>query len=133
MKSILVDTNIIIAIFLDQYSSLDKEVAKKIELFLDGKVDWVLDPMVLFECVYTMKNKLNLTKDVVCSRLKSFISKENLEIGIGEKQDKGFWRDVLDTYTNNSLDFVDAYLLARARNSEEIELLSFDKKLISFE
>lgn len=120
MKEYFVDTNIFLRFLLADHKkqySLAKKLFQKGE---EGKITlWTTD-IVILEIVWTLKSFYKLTPQKIQDCVSSLIALKNLRI-----KNKNLLLQALDYFTNENIDFADAYnfLLARAG----------DKKVISFD
>ena len=117
---VLIDTNIIIRILLNDNPLLfkrAKELIEKEEKLL------VLDPIV-FEVFYVLENKIyNTPKNEAVLSVRRFLKQKKVVL-----ENKELIELTLEKYSTNNISIPDSYLLARSELNND-KLLTFDKKL----
>lgn len=117
---VLIDTNIIVRILLNDNPLLfkrAKELIEKEEKLL------VLDPIV-FEVFYVLENKIyNTPKNEAVLSVRRFLKQNKVFL-----ENKELIELTLEKYSTNNISIPDSYLLARSELNND-KLLTFDKKL----
>lgn len=117
---VLIDTNIIVRILLNDNPLLFKKAKELIEK--EEKL-LVLDPIV-FEVFYVLENKIyNTPKNEAVLSVRKFLKQKKVVI-----ENKELIELTLEKYSTNNISIPDSYLLARSELNND-KLLTFDKKL----
>jgi len=117
---VLIDTNIIIRILLNDNPLLFKKAKELIEK--EEKL-LVLDPIV-FEVFYVLENKIyNTPKNEAVLSVRRFLKQKKVVL-----ENKELIELTLEKYSTNNISIPDSYLLARSELNND-KLLTFDKKL----
>lgn len=117
---VLIDTNIIVRILLNDNPLLFKKAKELIEK--EEKL-LVLDPIV-FEVFYVLENKIyNTPKNEAVLSVRRFLKQKKVVL-----ENKELIELTLEKYSTNNISIPDSYLLARSELNND-KLLTFDKKL----
>ena len=117
---VLIDTNIIVRVLLNDNPLLFK---RAIELIEKEEVVLVLDPIV-FEVFYVLENKIyNTPKNEAVLSVRRFLKQKKVFL-----ENKELIELTLEKYSTNNISIPDSYLLARSELNNN-KLLTFDKKL----
>lgn len=119
-KPKLIDTNVIIR-FLTRD---EPELMKKAEKILKnaGSRDLEIPDFVLTEIVWVLLSYYEIKKSEVVEKLESILAFDKFKLK------RKILRQAIDIYRDNSISFVDAYLLAKSKQSNQ-EIISFDEKV----
>ena len=123
MKTVLIDTNIILRYFLADIHRQFKKAKEAIERIENGKSKGELSLLVINELIWILENFYELDRKVYLPQLLKLLALKNLKI-IEIK--KSLLTATLQKMQKHSLDFTDLYL-AEIKKSKD--LLTFDKKL----
>lgn len=117
---VLIDTNIIVRILLNDNPLLFKRAKELIE---KEEEVLVLDPIV-FEVFYVLENKIyNTPKNEAVLSVRRFLKQKKVFL-----ENKELIELTLEKYSTNNISIPDSYLLARSELNNN-KLLTFDKKL----
>ena len=125
MTKVIIDTNVVLRFLLadipDQF-----ETAKN--LFLkakDGKLVVIVSESTIFESFYVLEKYYGYEKIKVVKMLRKLVKARFLTV-----DSRNTLLETMDKYEISRLSIADCYLLVRSKK-EGLELLSFDKKLMS--
>ena len=118
MKTVLVDTNIILRFLLKDHPKLSAE-AKAI--ILDNTI--MLDPVVVAETVWVLSSVYQHERETITAILADFIAQDAIQT-----PQKRVLLEALRLYGTTSFAYVDCWLLVTAKASA-VQLVSQDKKL----
>lgn len=117
---VLIDTNIIVRVLLNDNPLLFKRAKELIE---KEEEVLVLDPIV-FEVFYVLENKIyNTPKNEAVLSVRRFLKQKKVFL-----ENKELIELTLEKYSTNNISIPDSYLLARSELNNN-KLLTFDKKL----
>lgn len=123
MKTIIVDTNIVIRYLYDQASPLH---LKAIQYFIDaaqGKQAILIDNIIVAEIIWVLSSVYKTPKNLLLPSLIQFISRPWLKIA-----SKALILQSLGYFSAHNLSYIDCYLHCLA-GSKNIPLATFDTKL----
>lgn len=123
MKKIVLDTNAILRLLLNDIPAQVAKVEALLESAKSGFVTILIPEIVIFEIEFILLKIYRLPKAIVVTKINSVISTEFLEV-----ESKNVFSSALAVYKESSNSFVDCFLVCKAK-SENAELFTFDKKL----
>jgi len=125
LVEVILDTNIILRYLLkdleDQYVAVQGKLKK---LKHAGGVAVVFGEVVV-ECIHVMEKLYRMTRTDIVSILKPFLQTEVILL-----EDKNTVVKALSMYETTRLSYVDCLIIQKGRD-DEIEIFTFDKKLLS--
>ncbi|SIT11078.1 PIN domain-containing protein [Alicyclobacillus vulcanalis] len=128
MKSVLLDTNVILRFLLDDHPHHSPAATNLFMKAEQGEIKLVIDPMIVAECCYVLEGKVyQFSKELIASHLIPVLTHEGVQC-----EALMTVLDGLDIYVEHRLDFADAYLIALARN-HRFEVATFDRKMTRIE
>ena len=126
MISILVDTNVILRLLLEDDVEMSVSATFLFESAESGTVSLIIDPLIVGECCDVLQGRVyQLNRKTIVSSLipilvHNGVNCTNLLVVL----------DALEMYAEQALDFADAYLIALVRNGD-YKIATFDKKMQS--
>lgn len=123
MKRILVDTNSLLRLLLNDIPSQKKIVEKLLQKAKSRKIYILVPEIVIFELEFALNKYYCAPKDKVVEKLQAIMAINF--VGIENKQ---IFATALDIYSSQKVSFVDCFIRAKS-NIENYELFTFDKKL----
>jgi uncharacterized protein len=123
MKACFIDTNLFIRYLTDD----DPKKADRVDRLLDqaakGEVRLVSAELVLAEVVWVLESYYQIKKARIAVMLRAILSTPGLEVFNGRIVEQS-----LQYYSNQNIDFVDAYIVALMQKHNIDGIYSFDKK-----
>ncbi|HWL60045.1 MAG TPA: PIN domain-containing protein [Microbacteriaceae bacterium] len=114
------DTNVLLRWLLDDIA---EQTAAADALIASGARCTVPDA-ALIETVYVLEKVLRLSRRTVVESIASIFAAANVEL------DRAVWRAALDDYlAHPKLSISDTFLCAQARDTQQLPLVTFDRKL----
>lgn len=123
MKSLLVDANIFLRLFLNDVPKEQQEAAKLLQKAKDKKLNLIVLQIVIFEIEFILSKYYLSPKHEIIYRLQSIVSAPYLDI-----QDREVFQRALKIYEGKSLSLVDCFLAAKSEINN-IGIFTFDKQL----
>ncbi|MBW2369906.1 MAG: type II toxin-antitoxin system VapC family toxin [Deltaproteobacteria bacterium] len=121
-----VDTNV----FVRYLTADDAKKAKAVEKLLiragKGEIRLVTSPIVIAELVWVLESFYKLDRADIAELLEAILNTIGLKVDNSETV-----ITALAIYQNDSIDYVDAYIIAHLRLREISTLYSYDKKHLS--
>ncbi|MCL6600067.1 MAG: PIN domain-containing protein [Alicyclobacillus macrosporangiidus] len=128
MKSVLVDTNVILRFLLGDHPEYSSAATKLFAAAEQGEVTLSIEPMIVAECCYVLEGQVyQLSKELIASHLVPVLVHDGVQC-----EHLLTVLDALQIYVENHLDFTDAYLIALARNTDQV-VATFEKKMMGVE
>lgn len=125
MRTLFVDTNIILRFLLRDHQGMYEAAAHVFEQAELGEFTLFIEPLVIAECIYVLKGPLY-------RREKSDVSQALIEIllldGV-QCEDTDRLTECLSLFSERNVDFTDAYLACRSRGENE-GVVSFDRDFV---
>lgn len=121
MEQIIIDTNILLRYILRDVES-QYQVAQK--FFIQAKkknARLIVPQIVIFEIVFNLLKFYNFDKNKIVKTIKDLLSTNYLDI-----EDWDVFREALSIYEDNSVDFVDCFIIAKSQILGA-KIFSFDK------
>ncbi len=118
----LIDTNVIVRFLVKDNEAMYKEASCIFQKIKNFEIEARLEPLILAECFYVLTKLYKKTRQEVVLALKSLVSMENIYC------DKILIFQTLANLEKKSIDFADAYLLAKS-SLHQFGILSFDKDI----
>lgn len=123
MRDLLLDTNVLLRLFLDDIPAQTLKVRQVIENSKKGKIKLHLPQIVIFEVEFSLRKYYKFDKEKVIGVLESLFSLDYLVV-----ETRFIFSEALKIFRVANLDFVDCFLIAKSK-FENKKLFSFDKKL----
>lgn len=120
----VIDTNVLLRFFTRDNEEQYQQAVTWFKEAEQGKRKILISPLVVAECCYVLESFYKQSRQEIADTFEVFLAQKWLLV---EKRELilGIWEDY-----KNKLGFVDCYLLRQVR-SENMRILSFDKKLLS--
>lgn len=121
MKVYLLDTNCLLRFFLHD---IQEQYQKTKEIILQakkGKVKLVVPGVVIPELIYSLEKFYARSRETTAETILSLVTASYIEV-----ENKDVYRSALNLYKTENFDFVDCYLICKAR-VEEAELFTLIK------
>ena len=120
----LIDANVIVRLLVeDKSSSAFQKAYQFFELISKKEIKGVITEGILMEVYYVLTKVYNFDKLVVIDKLKKILNFSNI---INNNKITLF--ETLNILEKHNIDFMDAFLCAKAKN-ENLEIFSFDKDI----
>ena len=121
MKSVLLDTNIILRYLTNDVPAQAEKVKKRFLEADEGKFQFEILPLTVVEMIYQLENWYELSREEACRKILTLFSPDWMVV-----KEKEVIFEVLNIYRLNKIDLVDLIIWTTAEN-ENKKLLSFDK------
>jgi predicted nucleic-acid-binding protein len=125
-RSYTIDANIILRYLIRDHEAHWQKACAIVRAVDAGAITVVCDPITLGEIVFTLGSLYKLERKQVCGLLAPLLKAEGFDIA-----DKDIYIQAIELYGDSVPHFGDACACARAIESSEGRLFSFDKKLSS--
>ena len=119
----LIDTNVVLRHILSDDPQQAVAVKSVFDALRSGEKAALLRESVLAECVYILLHYYEVPRPELVEKLDGVLRYPGIV-----NRDKHDLREALKFFSENSIDFVDCILVAKARIGE-LELVTFDEKL----
>lgn len=123
MRRVVIDTNALLRLFLNDIPQQVKEVEAILKKARSAQIEVHVPQIVIFELNFTLEKYYHFKKHEIVDKLKSLVQSSYLEI-----QDRSILHLALKIYENNAVSFEDCFLLSFAQE-KDAELFTFDKNL----
>lgn len=123
MRTIIIDTNGFLRLFLDDIPEQADQIMQLIQKAKRGYITIVVPDIILFEIHFILQKFYKVEKQEIIEKLKSLVSSSYLII-----ESRTLFSKALMLYEKNNISFVDSFLLTKAQD-EKAQLFTFDKKL----
>lgn len=123
MKKVILDTNGILRLFLDDIPKQADQVELLLKQAKKGEIKLMIPQIVVFEVNFALKKYYHFEKNSIIDKLKSLLSTDYLQV-----ESKEVFLATLTLYGTFNASFVDCFLLSLAQ-VEEGDLFTFDQKL----
>lgn len=123
MKTLVVDTNVVLRFFLNDVPHQKQEVDDLLGKAKSGSIRLIIMQINIFELHFALSKYYQFDKSSVIDVLKSLIATDYIEI-----ESREAFGLALELYNSYNIEFVDSFLLASLQ-MQNAELFTFDKKL----
>lgn len=123
MKTLLVDTNIIVRFLLSDHKTLSTQARTLFTRAQEGKHFIYLDDVVIAEVVWVLSSFYRVPRADIAIKLEQLIGQDWIE-----NSKKSLILQALSLYRETTLHYIDCWLLATAKKYE-FPLETFDRKL----
>lgn len=123
MKSVVIDANAFLRLFLNDIPKQADQVEKLILKAQKRHVRIIIPQIILFEIDFILRKYYSFEKQQVIEKLKSLLAVPYFLI-----ESRNIFQKALLIYYGKNLSFVDCFLLSKAEQ-EKAELFTFDKDL----
>ncbi|ADG07224.1 PIN domain-containing protein [Kyrpidia tusciae] len=125
MRTLFVDTNVILRYLLRDHAGMYQASVKLFEQAEQGEFVLYIEPMVLAECIYVLTGPLyRRNRSDVARALAEILLLEGVTC---EDQDR--LTESLTMFSDQSVDFTDAYLVCRSRDADA-GVVPFDRDFV---
>lgn len=125
MKKILIDTNIILRLFLADVPTQTKKAKKIISLIEEGKQEGILSILVINELIWILQHFYKQKRQDFIPLILELLSLKKIKV----LETREIWlMEVLRRMEKSNLDFTDLYL-AYVKQKQNFSLETFDRKL----
>jgi len=122
MDSFIIDTNFILRYLIADNKEQFKQAKKLFDQARNGKIHIKLEQIIFIETIFVLSSFYEVPKEKIIETM------HNLLLYKGLEADKGLLSAALEIYKQHNIHIVDSIIAAKSK-VENIELLSFDKKL----
>lgn len=119
-----VDANVLIRYFTRDHETLWSKADAVVRAMNAGRIELLCDPITLGEIVFVLGSQGGLDRREICNLLTPVLEARGFRV-----PDKDIYSQAIQLYGSSVPHFGDACACARAAESSEGRLLSFDKKL----
>ncbi len=123
MKSVVVDTNVVLSFVTDRDPRQQRAAARLFEHAVSGERRIVLPQVVLIEIVYVLQNLYGTPVAEIADLLDDLLAMPHVTA-----ENEVPWHAVLEIWPDRVRDFADAVLMTVARAGDH-KVASFDRKL----
>ena len=127
MKKIILDTNGILRLFLDDIPKQADQVELLLKRAKKGEIKLIIPQIVVFEVNFALKKYYHFEKNSIIDKLKSLLSTDYLQV-----ESREVFLATLTLYSTFNASFVDCFLLSKAKQLKS-EIFSFDKELVKLQ
>lgn len=124
MKRVLLDTNSLLRLLLNDIPSQKEIVEELLQKAKDKEVSVCVPEIVVFEVEFALSKYYGVPKDKIIEKLQIILAINFIDI-----ESKQLFTTSLHTYAKQTISFVDCFLLAKSQ-IERYDLLTFDKKIL---
>lgn len=119
-----IDTNIIIRFITADHPTMTPEVAQLMKKTERGQIRLKVPSLVIAECCWVLESSLyDFSRSDIANVLTAFLVSEGIEM-----DEKDVVLSALNMYSRSSVDYVDAYLAALAKNEGSAPIVTFNSK-----
>ena len=126
MKTYILDTNCLLRFFLHDIPEQYEETKELITQAKEGKIRLTIPSVVIPELLYALEKYYSFSRKQTVEIILAAVIASYIEV-----ENRNLYRATLNLYKNATIDFVDCYVVCKAR-MERSELFTFDKKLQKF-
>lgn len=123
MESLILDTNVFLRFLLEDIPSQTKEASEILVKAKLKKLKVIISQMVIFEIFFALDKYYKYPKTEVVDKIGTLLATSYLDV-----EDRDIFQEALEIYKDKSIDFVDCFLLCKAKKSNAT-LFTFDKDL----
>jgi predicted nucleic acid-binding protein len=123
----LLDTNVIVRFLIGNSVEKFKGVYDFFQDIELGKITVELKLIVLFQTIFVLKSFYKVPKNQIVKAVKGLLKLKGLKI-----KDKKIVVSMMDIWDSNSIEIVDAYLIACLEKNSQNILYSYDKDFDKF-
>lgn len=127
MKTLIIDTNILLRFLLADVPKQFKEVKKVFEEAKTGQLKLIISQITIFEVIFNLVKLYQFKKEIIVFNLRRLLAVPYLEI-----QDREIFDQALVIFKDANLDFVDCFILAFGQIAGS-KIFTFDRKIKRFE
>ena len=124
MKKVIIDTNILLRLIIDEPSQLQLEARKIVDRIEKGKAIAIINELVIAECIWVLSSIYKRQKQEIVSIVGDTVLRDNFEV-----RDKDIIAEAFDIFVNNNISWVDSYLYCQSKKLG-LNLVTFDENLI---
>jgi predicted nucleic-acid-binding protein len=122
-KKAVIDTNLLVRYLTEDDLHKADSVESLLERASSGEVRLVIPSVVMAELVWVLESFYKMETPEVADLLKDLLHTPGLEV-----QDNRLIREAVEIYRNKQIDFIDAWVLAFARQRSIPRIYTYDKK-----
>ncbi len=126
MKARFIDTNLFIRYLTNDDPAKASHVERLLDQAASGELRLVTTEMVLAEIVWVLESFYSYPRDRIALLLRAILATPELTVLNGH-----LVGEAVDQYETGTMDFIDAYILARMAEQGIDEIYSYDKKHLS--
>jgi predicted nucleic-acid-binding protein len=119
MNKLIVDTNILLRIFVNEDNEQNKETYKVLEKVDKGDLILIVPNEVVIEAVWVMESYYKFDRNVISSSIQRLMDSDGVEYNT-------YMHEAIINYKDSRCDIVDLYL-ASLSNMTRTSLLTWDK------
>ena len=122
-KKVIVDTNILLRVILNEPSDNFVKAKKIIDKIEQGVLIAIVSELVIAECIWVLMSVYKKTKSEILPIITELILRDNFEI-----RDKNIIAESMEIFGQHNVSWIDSYLYCLSKNIDT-ELITFDVKL----
>jgi len=123
-KALILDTNVILRFLLNDVPELYGKAERIFLQVEEGKLEVLLSDLVLSECVWVLEKFYKVPRQEIAEKISSFLQAK----GVHTETPKSVFEEALSTWSGSTLDWTDAFLVAKASHGNT-KLLTFDREI----
>lgn len=124
INTVWIDTNIIIRFLTSDHPTMTPETAVLMKRAEDGQIKLKIVSMIIAECCWVLQSpQYNFSPSDISSVLITLITASGIEM-----DEKDVILEALENYSKYHVDFIDAYLAARARIENPAYIITYNTK-----
>lgn len=123
MESLILDTNSLLRFLLNDIPSQAQQTTELLSKAKAKKVKVYIPQIIIFEIFFALDKYYKFLKTEVVDKIAALLSTKYLEI-----EDRLIFQDALELYKDKKIDFVDCFLICKAKDAG-YSLFTFDIQL----
>ncbi|WP_028841977.1 PIN domain-containing protein [Thermodesulfovibrio yellowstonii] len=126
MQKVWIDANVILRFLLEDHQELFQKAQEIMLKAEQGKLKLLVAPITIAEVVWTLESFYEKPKEQIADILSAFICPDGIEA-----EENDVILSALESYKENNVDFIDAYLAHHMVKSGNNKIFTFNKKHFS--
>jgi predicted nucleic-acid-binding protein len=122
-KRAVIDTNLLVRYLTEDDPSKANEVKRLLLKAAEGAIRLLIPSVVIAELVWVLQSFYKLERGEIVPLLNAILRTHGVEVS-----DKAVVADAIAIYVGDSIDFIDAWIVAFAKAAEVRTIYTFDKK-----
>jgi len=122
-KRAVIDTNLLVRYLTEDDPSRAKEVKRLLLAAAEGRIILLIPSVVVAELVRVLQSFYKLERHEIVPLLNAILHTQGVEVS-----DKAVVSDAVAIYGDDTIDFIDAWIVAFAKAAEVPAIYTFDRK-----